>query len=146
MTPEIGPRLAAVLMAQRADEDAVCYPNIEIYARGLVDLCRDLGDPTIWPVGPAAERLAGATTIVSKGRTRIHSWNGDLAAQSVLLVAVAGVSPLQLITVAEHARARGAVKVYGCGIRVLGTGELPEGVFTEYHHLAPHEISYKESA
>ena len=75
---EPGPGLAEVLATQSFDEQAVGYPQLERYAHALAKLCRELSYPLVWPVGPAAERLAGAAVIVSRGRIRPRGWTVSL--------------------------------------------------------------------
>lgn len=74
----------------------------------------------VWPVGPAAERLAGAVVLFTEGRVRLRDWSNTLAGERVLLVAVAAATPIALVAAAEHARALGAVAVHACGVAVQG--------------------------
>jgi hypothetical protein len=103
----------------------------------LAALCEDMGSPLVWPVGEAAERLAGAAVLASEGDTRVRGWTDDVRGERVLLATVAAVSPLGLIAAAEHARAMGAAEVHACGIEVAGL-DAPElaGVFDSRCHLA----------
>jgi hypothetical protein len=125
---DVGPGLAAVLAAQRLDEEAVDYPAIGGYAGALARLCSTIDDPCVWPVGAAAERLAGAALVFGCGRMRVRGWSSDLAGQRVLLVTVAATTPLPLFVAAEQALSLGAREVLACGVHVQGI---------EHSRLAP---------
>jgi hypothetical protein len=114
----VGPLLEGVLEAQREDAEATAFPRVESYCAALEALCEELGSPVVWPVGPAAERLAGAAVIWSRGRIRVRDWSSATKGDRVLLLAVAAVSPLPINTAAEHARALGAAEVRACGVAV----------------------------
>lgn len=117
-----GPGLAEVLAAQRADEDIVAYPQLEKYATALADLCQVLNGPSLWPVGTAAERLAGAAAVVGRGRVHFWGQGDDHFHQQVLLVTVSAVTPLALLFAADQARRLGATEVMACGVNVNGIG------------------------
>jgi hypothetical protein len=118
MTADIGPLLAEVLDAQRCDEAATAFPQLEAYCAALDDVCEMLGSPLVWPVSPAAERLAGAAVLFSQGRIRLREWSSRIDGDRVLLLAVAAATPIPLISAAKHARAIGATEVRACGIAI----------------------------
>jgi hypothetical protein len=115
-----GPLLAALIDAQREDEAALSYPRITSLAFALAEHCDDLGQPVVLPVGEAADRLLGATVVISEGEVRPRGWTGDLAGERVLLLSVSAVSPSSLVEAAGHARAMGAIEVHACGVNVTG--------------------------
>jgi hypothetical protein len=119
-TLDVGPALDEVRTAQREDDEAAQHPQLESYGNALAKMCHDLGYPTVWPVGPAAERLAGAAMILSRGKVHARGWNTEITAKRVLLVTVTAVTPLPLVAAAQHARSLGAAEVYSCGVRVHG--------------------------
>jgi hypothetical protein len=136
-TLDVGPALDELRAAQREDDEAAQHPQLESYGNALAKICHDLGYPTVWPVGPAAERLAGAAMILSQGKVHARGWNTDMTAKRVLLVTVTAVTPLPLLTAAHHARSLGAAEVYSCGVRVQGfrPDEVPE-ILNAYIPLA----------
>jgi len=115
-----GPLLAALIDAQREDEAALSYPRITSLASALAEHCDDLGQPVVLPMGEAADRLLGATVVISEGEVRPRGWTGDLAGERVLLLCVSAVSPSSLVEAASHARAMGAIEVHACGVNVAG--------------------------
>jgi hypothetical protein len=115
-----GPLLAALIDAQREDEAALSYPRIASLAYAVAEHCDQLDQPLVLPVGEAAERLLGATIVVSEGEVRQRGWTADLAGERVLLLCVSAVSPSSLVKAAGHARALGAVEVHACGVNVAG--------------------------
>lgn len=117
----VGPALEELLGAQREEDEALAYPSVVRYAAALADLCRRLRSPLVWPVGAAAERLAGAAIIESSGTVRIRGWHKDLSGERVLLLAGAAVTPLGLCAAADQAREFGVREVMATGIRVEGT-------------------------
>jgi hypothetical protein len=119
-TVDVGPGLGEIIAAQRDDDAAVRYPQLAEHARALAELSRDLDDPLVWPIGIAAERLAGAAVVLSAGEVRTRGWNTDVTAQRVLLLAVTAVTSMSLVEAARHARELGAEEIYACGIRVQG--------------------------
>jgi hypothetical protein len=120
---EPGPLLKEVFRAQRADEEATSYPRLEAYCIALAASCEALDAPIVWPVGAAAERLAGAAVLSSRGRIRLRGWSDRLDGERVLLLTVAAVTPIALITAAEHAKALGAFDVHACGVDVHGVDQ-----------------------
>jgi hypothetical protein len=84
------------------------YPELSTYASSLVMLSEELGSPVVWPVGDAAERLAGAAVLASEGELRVRGWVDDMRGERVLLITVAAVTPLGLVEAAKEARTIGA--------------------------------------
>jgi len=119
---DFGPALREVLAAQDEDDEAVSYTKLQCYGAALARLCSELGDPIVWPVGPAAERVAGAATILSHGDVRVRGWTTDMTSARVLLLTVTAATALPLADAAGRARALGAAEVFGCGVRVHGVG------------------------
>ncbi len=120
MPVDVGPALGELLKAQQEEDDSLAYPRLKEYAAALGALCRRLGSPIVWPVGAAAERLAGAAIVESRGEVRLRGWNDDLSDERVLLLAGAAVTPLGLCAAAEQARCFGVREVMATGIRVDG--------------------------
>jgi hypothetical protein len=120
MSVDVGPALGELLRSQQEEEDALAYPRLKGYAAALGELSRRLGLPMVWPVGVAAERLAGAAVIESAGGIRIRGWNDDLCGDRVLLLGGVAVSPLGLYAAAEQAKCFGVREVMATGIRVDG--------------------------
>jgi hypothetical protein len=143
MSAQMGPLLASVRAAQCRDEYAVSYPELEGLATALVDLCARLRYPLILPVGAAAERVAGAATIVGGDRTRVLGWSPDLDGERVLLLAVAAVTPLALSEAADRARRLGATEVLACGIDVCGV-DGPDRSRVPYYQLVSQLDSQRE--
>jgi hypothetical protein len=119
-TTRPGPLLAELLEAQRHEEQAVAYPGLRQFADALIAICQELGNPTVWPVGAAAERLVGAATVLAAGALNAGTWNMSLAGHRVILVAIAGTTPMTLVEAAEHVRRLGAIEVHACGVEVAG--------------------------
>jgi hypothetical protein len=109
--------------AQRLEEEAVRYPQIEMWADALVSRARQLPGSLIWPVGAPAERIAGVALARARGRINLGLWNAPVEGRTVLLFAVAGVTPLSLVLVAEQLRNRGAGEVHACGVAITGAAE-----------------------
>jgi hypothetical protein len=116
----VGPLLKRVLDAQREEEAATQYPAIEALGRALERVVKEMDGPIVWPLGAAAERIAGAATLLSRGGVQTTGWTDGVADQRVLLLGVASVSPLPFIVAAEHARRLGASEVHACGLTVAG--------------------------
>jgi phosphoribosylpyrophosphate synthetase len=110
-----GPLLAELLEAQRCEERAVAYP-----AFALIERCEELGDPIVWPVGAAAERIAGAASVMAAGALNVATWNMSLAQHRVLLIAVVGTTPITMVAAAEHVKQLGAAEVHACAVDVVG--------------------------
>jgi hypothetical protein len=117
--------LTNLISAHRTAERVTAYPDLHRYASSLVALCEDMDSPLVWPVGNAAERLAGAAVLASEGDVRVRGWADDVRREHVLLVTVAAVSPLGLVEAARQARAMGASEVHAVGIEVAGL-DAPE--------------------
>jgi hypothetical protein len=115
-----GPALRTLIETQRANEEATAFPRIAALARALGELSEALGAPLVWPVGEAADRLAGAAVLASAGEMRVRGWTDDIRGERVLLATVAAVTPLGLVEAAKHARALGASEVHACGLEVPG--------------------------
>ena len=96
------------------------YPQIEQWADALVACATQLPGCLVWPIGAPAERIAGLATARSHGHVEIGLWNAPVLGRTILLFAVAGVSPLSFSVTAEHVRRRGAANVHGCGIAIEG--------------------------
>lgn len=121
----VGPLLANLVAVHRTAERVTSYPELSSYASSLVALCEDMGSPVVWPVGDAAERLAGAAVLVSEGEVRVRGWADDVRGERVLLATVAAVTPLGLVEAAKQARAMGASEVHAVGVEVAGL-DAPE--------------------
>src|SRR5690242_18422977 len=94
-----GPLLQELLDAQRVEETAVAYASIETLAESLVSRARNLA-AVVCPVGAAAERVAGAATVLAEGDVEVATWNRRFDGECVLLFAVSGVTPLSLAAAA----------------------------------------------
>jgi hypothetical protein len=77
------------------------------------------GSPIEWPVGLAAEGLAGAAVMESHGSVR-YEGGVTTPRERVLLVAGVLAAPLGLYDAAEHAGRCGVRGVLVAGIRVTG--------------------------
>lgn len=130
---EVGDGLAALLAAQEAEAEAVRFPALEEHASALIALDRELGDPVVWPVGAAAERITGAATLMSEGRIRVREWNSEVRGERVLVFAVTALTPVSLFAAAQQALNMGADTVHGCGLRIGGFGETGLGPLTSFH-------------
>ena len=71
-------------------------------------------------MGAPAERIAGVATTRARGRIDVGVWNAPVDGRTILLFAVAGVTPLSLTLTAEQLRRRGAGDVHACGIAITG--------------------------
>lgn len=115
-----GPLLRQLVAAQRLEEEAVRYPQIERWADALVTCANELPGCLVWPAGSPAERIAGVATVRARGRLDVGLWNAPVVGRTVLVFAVAGVTPLSLTLTAEQLRRRGAGGVHACGIAITG--------------------------
>jgi hypothetical protein len=131
--------LAALLAAHRTAEQITAYPELHSYASRLAVLCKDMDSPLVWPVGEAAERLAGAAVLESEGGIRVRGWTDDITEERVMLVTVAAVTPLALVQAADHARSMGAVEVHACGVVVAGLDAEALGIYDSYTQLTVFE-------
>lgn len=126
LTLKEGPLLEALLAAQRESESVVSYPEIERWAAALVDLSEELGEPLLFPVTAMAERLVGAAVAAGQGRLRVRSHCTTLEGESVLLLDLSAVTPLQILEAAQHARLLGAGEVKGCAVHLHSKERLEE--------------------
>jgi hypothetical protein len=128
LTP--GPLLNDLFRVQRLNERAISFPQLAAYCDAVEASCEALGDPIVWPVGAAAERISGAVVLSSCGRVRVRDWNSRVDGEHVLLLTVAAVTPLGLVAAAKQAKALGARKVSACGVDVKGSeaAELREWI------------------
>jgi|SRR5665213_725355 len=138
---EAGDGLVALLVAQEAEAEAVRFPALEEHAIALIALGNDLGDPVVWPVGAAAERIAGAATLMSGGRIRVREWNSDVRGERVLVFAVVALTPVSLFAAAQQALNMGADAVQGCGIRIEGFDDTGLGPLTSFHAVPAGALS-----
>jgi hypothetical protein len=113
-----GPLLSELLNAQSLEAQIVDFPQIEAAADAVMHRAVDLGDCLVWPVGAAAERVAGVVTARGRGAIDVGSWNTPVQGRRLLLVLIAAVSPLELNGAAEQLRLRGAAEIHACGIDV----------------------------
>jgi hypothetical protein len=118
-----GPLLCRLIAAQGVEEAAVGYPQIERWADALIIRANQLPSSLIWPVGAPAERIAGVAVARARGELDVGLWNATVVGRTVLLFAVAGVTPLSLILAAEQLRRRGACEVHACGVAISGAAE-----------------------
>lgn len=118
-----GPLLAQLVAAQRLEEAAVRYPQIETWADALIAHAHELPGSLIWPVGAPAERIAGVAVARSGGRIDVGLWNASVNGRTILLFAVAGATPLSLILTAQQLRRRGAREVHACGVAIIRAAE-----------------------
>jgi hypothetical protein len=133
-----GPLLGNLIRAHKQAEAVTSYPSLTALADALADRCEELDAPLVWPVGGAAERVAGAAVLSSEGEIRVRGWVEGVAGEKVLLVAVAHVSPLEMVAAAGHARAMGADQVHACGVDVAGlNADELDPVFDSRSELVP---------
>ena len=118
-----GPLLEELLEAQSLEAAAVSYPAIEGTAAALIARAQQL-DAVVWPVGGAAERIAGAAALLAEGEIEIGVWNTRLDGERVLLFAVAGATPLSLVAAAAQVRSMGATEVHACGVEIAGAAAV----------------------
>jgi hypothetical protein len=111
---KIGPVLRSVLGAQEIETAAVAFPQISSNASLLMDMSCHLGSSLIWPVGPAAERIAGAAALLAGGEMRLRTWSQDVQGEAVLIFAVVARTPLALQGAARQAFCMGAKSVEAC--------------------------------
>jgi hypothetical protein len=128
-----GPLLEELLEAQRLDAAAVSYPAIETVAGALASHAQGL-EAVVWPVGDAAERVAGVVTALTEGEVEVATWNSRLDGERVLLFAVSGATPLSLVAASAQVRSMGAIEVHACGVNVGGAGSA--GAWESFAALA----------
>jgi len=131
---EAGPLLAQLLEAQRREEELVAFPLIESVADAVLAVAHRQPRWLLWPIGPAAERIAGVVEVRSRGAVDIGSWNTPVSNRAILLFGTVAASPLELQTAAERLRGRGAVEVHACAVDVLGAEDVD--TFTSFQRLA----------
>lgn len=141
-----GPLLREVLQVQHIEEALTRYPAIEDLAQSLATLSDALDSPLIWPVGPAAERLAGAAVLVGRGALRIRGWGSMLGGERVLVVALVAAGPLSVLQAVEQAYSMGAVEVHSCGVDVAGIEAGPAELVQSFTPLAEGERSVLPSS
>jgi hypothetical protein len=135
-----GPLLTRLLEAQAEADRAVAFPAIEGFAARLVKVIEQLDSPLLWPVDPAAHQLAGAATLVGRGRVRVRvrPQGSSVETDRVLVLAGVAVSPLTILDAAIQARRFGAEEVFAAAIRIDGSDhELVGGAIDRYVTLAP---------
>ena len=115
-----GPLLAQLLDSQRREAHLVGYPAIEEVADAAITAVQRIGSCLIWPVGAAAERVAGVIAVRSHGTVDVATWNSAVAGRRILLLGGSAVTPLGLQTTAEQLRRRGAAEVHACAVDVPG--------------------------
>ena len=120
MTLVVGPLLREVFKAQANDDAVLRHTQIGSYAKALIDVCQDLNYPLVWPVGAAAERLAGAATMLADGQIQVWDRHSTVDGNPVLLVALNLVGSLVIETEMKAARGAGANRVYVCAVSVPG--------------------------
>lgn len=117
---EAGPLLGRLLTIQAREAELVQFPALNELADAVVSVAQELGECLLWPVGPAAERVAGVVTVRSRGGVDVAAWNAPVAGRRLLLLALVAASPLGLQTVADQLRRRGAAEVHACAIDIAG--------------------------
>jgi len=133
---QVGDYLADILRTQRLESEAVTFPAIEATALALEELARRIGVLLVWPVGAAAERIAGASTFLSAGSLRVRDWNAFVPGEDVLLFVVASLTPLPLLVAARQALNMGARSVLACGLYVHGVVGADIRPLTAFHEVA----------
>lgn len=111
---EPGPLLAAVIDAEQRADHILRYPLLNSYAEAVVDVARELARPVLLPVGADAQRLLGAIEMSCAGAYDQYGWRTSINGRDVLLVAVVGVSGVEIAATARYARRLGASKVHAC--------------------------------
>jgi hypothetical protein len=117
---EAGPLLARLVEAQRLEQEVVGYEQIEAIADAVAQQAAQLRNSLVWPVGLAAERVAGVVTARTRGAVAVGAWNTPVEGRRVLLFAVAALTPLALDTTAQQLRSRGAAEVHACAVYLDG--------------------------
>jgi hypothetical protein len=117
---EAGPLLKRLVQAEKFEQEVVGHEQIEAIADALAQTAAELRDCLVWPVGPAAERVAGVLTARTRGAVLVGGWNTCVEGRRVLLFAVAALTPLPLETAARQLRSRGAAEVHACAIHLDG--------------------------
>jgi hypothetical protein len=113
---QAGPLLAGVLAAEEQADCALRYPLLVSYADAVLDVARQLERPLLIPVGADGQRLLGAVEVRCEGEYEQYGWQTSVAGRNVLLVAVTGVSGLEVSAAAESARRLRAREVHACAV------------------------------
>lgn len=114
MSLQTGPLLQGVLDAQAADDAAVTYPAIAVWVDAVLGAVDALGGPVLWPVGFAAERVAGAVVLAGAGRVRVWSGRDRIDGERVAILALNLVGSVPVRQAARAARALGASGIDAC--------------------------------
>jgi hypothetical protein len=117
------------------EADAVDFPALQSNSLGLIELSRSLGNPIVWPVGAAAERIVGAAMLKSTGDLRARAWNREVRGERVLVFATVALTPLTLVAAARQALCMGAIAVEACGIHVEALQEIDLSPVTRLHQV-----------
>lgn len=110
--------LTAVLRAQDRENEVVTYPQIDVYARQVLDWSRQFDQPVLVGVGDAAQRLLGAVSLIQQASLELPVWSNGLHGRTVLLVGTIAASLIEFEIAATNARSRGASRVHACAIEV----------------------------
>lgn len=103
---------------QRLEEKVVSHEKIGAVADAVIRCAATLDDCLVWPVGTAAERVAGVIAARGRGSTDVGTWNSPVQGRRVLLFGVAAISLLELESAAGQLRSRGAIEVHACGLEI----------------------------
>jgi hypothetical protein len=126
----VGPLLAQLLDAQRADETAAQYPQVEDNARRVIAYAEHFDQPVLIPVGEAAHRLLAVVDHLARGTYDIPVWTRNVTGRQVLLVGTVAVSMIEFDMTANALRNQGAANVHGCAIDITGATESTLDSFT----------------
>lgn len=126
----VGPLLTQLLDAQRADEAAVQYPQVEGNARRVIAYAEHFDQPVLIPVGEAAHRLLAVVDHLARGTHDIPVWTRNVTGRQVLLVGTVAVSTIEFDMTAATLRNQGAAHVHGCAIDITGATESTLDSFT----------------
>lgn len=136
--------LASLLRAQDRDNEVVGYPQIQHHAQRLIDWANHFDQPALVPIGEAAQRLLGATSLLAQGTLDIPVWNDRLDGRNVLLVGTIAASLIEFEAAAANARRRGATHVHACAIEV--TGETTSNTLDSFTLLVQSSLRVRRSA
>lgn len=133
----MGPLLAELQDARRVELVAMAPGSLEALASALVRAA-NAGErqPVIWPIGAAAERIAGAAMLIGAGSLEVWSGHERLDGREVLLVGVAHVASSAFCLAASHAGALGAAGISACGYMVARSAL--ESIPCPFSDLEPH--------
>lgn len=135
---EVGPLLADVLDAEKRADRVLRYPALPTYADAVVAVARRIERPLLMPVGPDGCRLLGAVEVRCEGEFEQFGWQVSAVGRNVLLVAVAGVSGMEIAAGADSARRLGARRVHACAVDLTVNDAVEVDSFTQ---LEPHHKS-----